>query len=92
MRVIQDDLWLCSDCLFVAVNGDYSGLDYYYTPEDAVSRRAAVDAGLSKLGQHLVSDFDSETGDGINEFSSTPCTCCGSGLAGSRHRFAILGD
>jgi hypothetical protein len=92
MRVIQDDLWLCTDCLFVAVNGDYSGLDYYYTPEESAKKRAAIDTGLSKLGTNLSSDFDSETGEGINEFSNTPCACCGAGLAGSRHRFAILGN
>jgi hypothetical protein len=30
MRIVRDDLWLCVDCLFVAVNGDYTGLDYHY--------------------------------------------------------------
>ena len=32
---------------------------------------------------------DSETEDGITEFSSSPCQCCGTHLAGQRFRMAI---
>ncbi|MFZ3014379.1 MAG: hypothetical protein WA045_11805, partial [Nitrospira sp.] len=31
-------------------------------------------------------------GYGEQEFSRESCDCCGSNLAGSRHRFAILGE
>jgi len=101
MRIVRDDLWLCVDCLFVAVNGDYSGIDEYYgrgeSPgrgelrDGARERAAEIDAGLARLGPHLVSDFDSESGDGIEEFARYTCACCGTRLAGERHRFAVLG-
>jgi hypothetical protein len=48
-------------------------------------------AGLTRLGPHLVPDYDSETGDGIEEFAHKTCACCGSRLAGGYHRFAVLG-
>jgi hypothetical protein len=92
MKVVQDDLWLCVDCLSAAVNGDYTGLQYYFKEPEATRRTEAIKAGLAKLGPHLVPDFDSETGEGIREFSSCGCDCCGSGLAGTMHRFAVLGE
>ncbi len=92
MNVVRDDLWLCVDCLMVAVNGDASGLDYSYGEEEAVEKLAAIEAGLERLGAHLVPDFDSETGEGHEEFSARGCDCCLSHLAGELHRFAILGD
>lgn len=101
MEIVRDDLQLCQDCLFVAVNGDYSGIDEHYgkgeSPgrgelrEGAKERAAEIDAGLARLGPNLVPHFDSETGEGINEFSWRRCDCCGSNLGGSRHRFAVLG-
>lgn len=101
MEIIRDDIQLCTDCLFVAVNGDYSGIDEHYGKgehpgrgelrEGAKERAAEIDAGLARLGPNLVPHFDSETGEGIDEFSWRPCGCCGSNLGGSRHRFAVLG-
>ena len=87
MQVIRDDIWLCDDCTIAAVNGDYSGFG-----SDADI--ADTEAGLDKLGAHLVPDFDSETGDGMKEFSSHGCDCCerNARLGGSLHRFAVLGD
>jgi len=85
MRIIRDDLWFCVDCLFLAVNDDPTGID-----SDA--RVAECYAGLHKLGSHLVPDFDCDSGDGHDEFSSCGCDCCGSPLAGEMHRFAILGE
>lgn len=84
MRVIQDSLYLCSDCCLVACNGSH-GLDI------APEQLQRTNDGLGKLGLHLVPNFDSETGDGLETFARMPCDSCGSGLAGSRHRFAILG-
>jgi hypothetical protein len=80
----------------IAVNGDATGLDYHYSPEEASKRLAAIEAGLDALGPHLVPDFDLESDDedkrGHREFSSCGCDCCGSHLAGEFHRFAVLGD
>ncbi len=92
MQVLTDNLWLCSDCLLAAVNGDYSGLEYYYpSPEQVHDRKQTITNGLQALGANLVPDFDSETGEGIRGFSASACDCCRVHLAGERHRFAILG-
>lgn len=85
MQVVQDDIWLCVDCMLVACNGDVTGID-------SDERIAEVYAGLDKLGPRLVPDFDSETGNGHLEFSWNGCDCCGSRLGGELHRFAVLGE
>jgi hypothetical protein len=92
VKVIQDDLWLCDDCLLAAANGDFTGLDYHYQGKEADRRLKAIKEGLKNLGPHLVSDFDSESGEGIEEFSRSECDCCGQHLAGQRHRLAVLGE
>lgn len=84
MRVIRDGIQLCQDCMIMACNGDATGID-------SDERLAEVIAGLERLGPNLVPSFDSETGEGYDEFSSSQCGCCESKLAGSRHDFAILG-
>ena len=84
MQVIQDDLWLCHDCLHGAVNGE--------PVHDDDARDAAVTAGLEALGPHLVPDFDSETDEGMHSFSWRTCDCCHSHLGGERWRFAVLGE
>ncbi len=91
MKVVHDDLWLCVDCLMVAVNDDPSGIDCG-SEEKTDARIARIYQGLRELGPHLVPDFDSDTGEGREEFSRRGCDCCGSGLAGEFHRFAILGE
>ena len=125
MKIIRDGLWLCQDCMIIAVNGDYTGLDYSYgsrwkcltcaregtgrapggcpsclSEHDANHgphscadlRMAEINAGFERLGPHLVSDWDSETDEGIHEFSWGRCDCCNTHLGGSRHRFSILGE
>lgn len=91
MQVILDDIWLCVDCTLYACNGDLTGLDYHYG-DKADERAREVTEGVDALGPHLVPDFDSETGDGHEEFSSHGCDACGSPLAGEFHRFAVLGE
>lgn len=63
MKVIRDQILLCEDCLFGAVNGEFDAI------ESDADRLAAVVAGLNKLGPHLVSDFDVETGRGIHDLA-----------------------
>ena len=84
VTVIRDDLWLCDDCALWAVNGDASGIDG--------ERCAKVQNGVARLGSGLVPDFDSETDDGVNEFSAAACDACGTPYAGTRHRFAVLSN
>lgn len=76
------DYWLCSDCTVWACNGDASGI-----PDDLVQ---VVQDGVASLGPGLSPNYDSETGDGIRDFSSAGCDACGSGLAGELTRFAVL--
>jgi hypothetical protein len=81
MQIDRDNLWLCSDCMQVACNGIH-GVE--------LSIPTATVIGLDKLGPHLVPYFDSETNEGLREFSSVPCDACGTHLAGYRARFATL--
>lgn len=85
MQIVRDDLWLCDDCLMLAVNGDASGCE-------SEERAAACTLALEAFGFGLVPAFDSETGKGIEEFSRRACDCCGCRLHGSRHEFAVLGE
>ncbi len=90
MNVIVTDIWLCEDCMVAAVNDDYTGLDYHYSPLIAHEIMGEIKAGLNELGPNLVPDFDEN--DGELEFSNKTCECCGTHLAGKRFRFAQLGD
>lgn len=86
-EVIQDDLWFCVDCTLAACNGDTSGID---SDEQRVAVLDGLDAISDRWGGHIVPNFDSETGEGHEEFATMGCDCCGSMLAGEMHRFAIL--
>jgi hypothetical protein len=91
MKVIRDDLWLCDDCTLYAVNDDLTGIDYYLSGAEAEKRVKEVKKGVHSLGRNLVIASDSETGKGQEEFSRRGCDACGTGLAGARTEFAILG-
>ena len=90
---IARDIWGCVDCLCYCVNGD---LPTDSTPERDREIRDGVDSAAGYRRDYataqLVSDSNSDTGDGINEFSASACDVCGSRLAGSRERFAVLAD
>lgn len=73
------ELWLCEDCTIAAVNNEYSGI------EDE-NRVKEVKAGIKRIGW-INADFDVESNEGYEEFSTKDCDCCHYGLAGSRHRF-----
>lgn len=83
MRIIRDDLWLCHDCHFAAAGVDETIVDQ--------GQAKATEDGLIALGPNLVPDYNSETGDGCDQFSHRRCECCGSRLGGSRHRYAVIG-
>ena len=83
MRVIRDNIWLCSDCTMGSCNGTSTA-----APE--LQNEKATVEGLAKLEPHIVPDFDSETGEGLQELSSVPCAACGTPLAGYRARFIQL--
>lgn len=101
MRVIRDGLRFCDDCMLIAVTGEIDSLDHHYGTgphpgrgdlrPGAKERYAAIEAGLTRLGPHLVPAFDSESGKGCDEFAVGTCDCCATRLAGARYEFAILG-
>ena len=88
MKVKIENLAFCTDCTMVAANGDYTGLDYHYSEDEAEKREQEITAGLTALGSHVCYDCRQEP----DEFSTRRCDCCGSNLAGKRDYFIVLGE
>lgn len=86
MKVLQEGLNFCTDCMIYAVNNDLSGLDYYLSPEESEKREKAIKEGFKKLNGYPVM-----TGDEY-DFSDMPCSCCGETLRGTRFIFNLIGD
>lgn len=76
------EIWVCEDCLFPLVNGDFSSLDYHYTVEEANKRSDEIVAGMKSLG-HVYNGTEKE------EFSRNTCDCCRTRLAGVRYQMFI---
>jgi hypothetical protein len=82
MRTIQDatELWVCTDCYWVLHFGDPSPDEPEYQPDREP---------LGLVGTGDLTDWtDSETDEGIQEFSWSSCDGCGLTLGGSRYRLA----
>lgn len=88
MKVKIENLAFCTYCTMVAVNGDYTGLDYHYSADEAEKRAQEIDAGLAALGGHVCYDGSKD----LDEFSARRCDCCGTHLAGRRDYFVVLGE
>lgn len=88
--IIDDEFMVCTDCLMIIANDDASGLDYALGEEVAAAREQEIRSAILEIqredGQIAVGDSDHD-----DEFSSSPCACCGSRLAGQRHHCMILG-
>jgi hypothetical protein len=83
---IEDDrpeLWLCADCVIVCENGHADDI----TDERQTEIEEAIEA-LQKDGKTLASNNSED--EGRDEFSSSPCDCCGSRLGGSRERYTLI--
>ena len=87
------NLSVCTDCYYCHHYGDIGDV-YSLDDADAVEthlhRNAVVTDALAALGPDVVDNCDSETGRGIDGFSSTACDCCGSSLGGKRYRLAAF--
>lgn len=86
IEILDNNFMVCSDCLMVIANGDYTGLDNYVDGDD---RAEEIDAGLERAtenGEHIVAG-DSEND---SDFSAMQCDCCRTRLAGSRHHCVLL--
>jgi hypothetical protein len=90
LEVIDDDFMVCTDCLMIIANDDASGLDYSLGEEEAEVREHEIREAIAEIqreeGQIAVGDSDKD-----DEFSSSPCACCGTRLAGARHHCVLLG-
>lgn len=71
MKVIRD-IWVCQDCLMAAVNGDFTGLDYAYEPDEAERRMEEIVAGLEALPGLVSDSFDSSDPESV-EFECQEC-------------------
>ncbi len=82
------DVWVCTDCYFTHHYGAHCEDGQWFAGE------SDTPADREPLG--LLADFeladntDSETGEGMDEFSWSCCEGCGSTLGGSRNRLALF--
>ncbi len=84
---MMNDAWVCVDCYFAhhygahEHDGEWFAGDSY-TPADREP--------LGKLaGCELADNTNSETEEGMDTFSRSPCDGCGSTLGGARYRLAV---
>lgn len=76
---------VCVDCYFV----HHYGFEADNISAEGVIRETGLVA-LSDLGDaHAFDATDSETGEGIDDFSSSSCDGCGTHLAGARYELAV---
>lgn len=80
--------WVCVDCYFVH--------HYGYEADNIDENGLIRETGLKAMGRlddvhpfRVTDNTDSETGEGIEEFSWRNCAGCGSTLGGARYRLAI---
>lgn len=78
--------WVCVDCYFAHHYGAHEHDGQWFAGEND---SPADKEPLSKLeGCELADNTDSETEEGMDDFSWSPCDGCGSTLGGSRYRLA----
>ncbi|MBS9403675.1 hypothetical protein KG088_08530 [Halomonas sp. TRM85114] len=90
LEIIDDQFMVCPDCLMIIANDDASGLDDSLSEKEAVEREQEIREAIAETqreGQIAVGDSERD-----DEFSVSPCACCGTRLAGQRHHCVILGS
>lgn len=91
VKIIDDAFMVCGDCLMIIANNDASGLDYFLD-EDAANKREEqirqAIAGVQSDGRYIAAGNSAHD----DEFSSLPCACCRTRLAGARHHCVVLGQ
>lgn len=87
-REINRAVWVCTDCYFAHHYGAREHDGRWYAGE--FDEPCEAGEPLRNLVSEELSDWtDSETGDGIDEFSSRWCDGCDSHYAGARYRLAV---
>lgn len=83
------DVWVCTDCYFAHHYGatEHDG-EWFAGDSDTPCDREPF--GLWRQpGYEFADNTDSETGEGIDDFSWRRCSGCGSTLGGSRYRLHV---
>lgn len=79
-KTFTNSAWVCVDCLFAIEYGIREALQNEPEGPAKETRAKEIEAGLSKGRWTYIG------GENIDAtFSSAPCGCCGSYLAGTRH-------
>ena len=84
---ISGEYSVCVECYMLEATGDASELSYHYPEREAATRLQEIESGfkeLTKEGGHLA------TGENLADFAKSPCECCGTALAGSRHGLFVI--
>ncbi len=82
------EAWVCVDCYFAHHYGAHEHEGQWFAGE---SDSPADREPLALLEDYELADnTDSETGEGMDDFSWRSCDGCGSTLGGSRHRLALF--
>ncbi len=82
------DVWVCVDCYFAHHYGAHEHDGQWFAGEsDSPSDRMPL--GLISDDVQITDNTDSESGEGIDEFSRQRCGGCGSSLGGNRYRLAV---
>ena len=89
-----EQLLLCDDCHLYHHNHDASFLSYQFGNDDQSidARLTEITDGLSKLGQEHNNMFFQNVDEPAEEFSTAPCDCCGTHLAGGRIHYTVVGS
>lgn len=87
IHIIDDQFMVCSDCLYAIVFDDLSPLLQFYSEDEASRREVEIRSGLQRAGGRVeLGDADRQ-----EDFSWSPCDCCGSTLGGARHHCRLIG-
>jgi len=92
MKVIKEDIWFCQFCM-VTLLGDSTAIpEEFICCDGTTSLKTYIESCVDALPPHTVSDFNSETEEGILTVTTIPCDCCGTVRLGPRYKFAELGE
>ena len=80
----EGDVWVCTDCLFAHTYGWFQHEGQWYVNDSDTPCELEPLKFLDDVD--LWDNTDSETGEGIDEFSWSSCDGCRSHLGGSRYR------
>lgn len=78
---------VCDDCLLGIVNGDFSGIDYHYSGEEAEKRYNHVVKSINKMPPNITTGNN-----GDNDENYGTCDCCGEKETKLNHMVAEKDD